>query len=341
MEDQIGRRLRQQVHESHKNANSLPQLFPYTSPLAEDLDKDLGLGGRLGEQNQSRLLNRDGSFNVRRVGGSLNIYHHLLTISWLRFHLLVLMVYVVVNLVFAGGYLLCGPGALSGADAPTMGGRVQNAFFFSVQTLATIGYGKMTPEGPAANALVAMEALVGLLGFALATGLLFARFSRPQAKILYSEKALIAPFHGGRALMFRILNTSSSELSEVSAMLTLGRMEMCEGKLTRRFYTLELERSKVTFLPVQWVIVHPINEASPLHGWTEEQWLASQAEVYILLAGIDETFTQQVHSRSSYQAKEMVWGAKFRDIYGGGAGPDGILRINSGLLHEYDRMELH
>ena len=311
--------------------------------MPEDLDKDLGLGGKLGDQNQPRLLNRDGSFNVRRTGvprGSLNVYHQLLTTPWLHFHLLILAVYLVVNVLFAGGYLLCGPGALAGGEAPTVGGRMTNAFFFSVQTLATIGYGKMTPEGNAANALVALEALVGLLGFALATGLLFARFSRPQARILYSENALIAPFHGGTALMFRILNASSSELSEVNAMVTLGRREMREGKSTRRFYTLELERQSVMFLPVQWVVVHPINATSPLHGWTEEQLVASQAEVYILLSGIDETFTQQVHSRSSYRAGEIVWGAKFRDIYGEGAGPDGILRVNARLLHEHDRVQL-
>ena len=235
--------------------------------------------------------------------------------SWMKFYTMVVLSYFLVNILFAFAYLACGPGAIEGSGAASLGGRFFDAFFFSIQTLATIGYGKMSPTGFAANIVVAFEALTGLFGFALATGLLFARFSRPNAKIQYSEKAVIAPFHDITGFMFRIVNERQNQIIEVSATLTYSRMETHNGKQMRKFYSLPLERNKVTFFPLHWTIVHPIDEKSPLFGVTQKELEASDAEFAILLTGIDETFSQSVHSRSSYKYDEVVVGAKFRDMF--------------------------
>jgi inward rectifier potassium channel len=310
-------------------------------PEREALERDLGLGGRVVDQQRSRILNRDGTFNVERSGlpgwGTEDIYHQLLTIPWSRFHLLVIAAYLGANLLFAVGYFLCGPGALLGSEARTGLERFAECFFFSVQTLGTIGYGKMSPQGLPANVLVTMEALLGLMGFAFATGLLFARFSRPSARLLFSEQALIAPYRAGRALMFRVMNARvASEITEVHATVTLSLLEERNGRRTRRFFPLTLERDKVMFLPTQWVVVHPIDEQSPLWTLTAADLHRAEAEVLILLAGIDETFTQTVHARSSYRHDEIVWEARFEDM--NATNPNGITRVQADKLSAYERL---
>ncbi len=265
------------------------------------------------------MLNRDGTFNVVRHGMPIwdfvHPYHRLLRISWTAFFAFAVAWYLVVNLLFAWAYLLCGPGALDGAESATPTARFTNAFFFSVQTLGTIGYGKISPSGLAANILVSIEALTGLLGFALITGILFARFSRPTTRIAFSDTAVVAPYRGGRGLMFRIANARPNELSDVHATVSLAFFEHRDGKRVRRFEQLRLERDGVTFLPTQWVIVHPIDAQSPLANMTQSAFEQSGAEVLILLSAVDETFSQSVQTRSSYKPHEVVWGARFRDIH--------------------------
>ena len=256
--------------------------------------------------------------------------------SWVKFHTMVVLSYFLVNVLFAFAYLACGSDAIQGSEAASAGGRFFDAFFFSVQTLATIGYGKISPSGFAANIVVAFEALTGLFGFALATGLLFARFSRPNAKIQYSEKAVIAPFHDITGFMFRIVNERQNQLIEVTATLTFSRMELHNNKQTRKFYPLPLERDKVTFFPLHWTIVHPIDEKSPLFGVSQKELEESDAEFAILLTGIDETFSQSVHSRSSYKHDEVVVGAKFRDMFL--PTENGVVRVDLRRLSDIERV---
>jgi inward rectifier potassium channel len=304
-----------------------------------DINQDFGFGGRVAEQSGRRLLNRDGSFNVERVGLSfwraLNPYHALLTISWTKFYLFVGALYFLTNFAFAGAFLLCGKGALEGSSAVLRVERFEEAFFFSVQTLATIGYGKLNPRGLPANMLVTLEAFLGLLGFALATGLLFARFSRPQARILMSDTAVIAPYRGLTGLMFRIVNQRSSQLLEVTATVSLSRLEDKDGQRVRRFYELDLERRRVVFFPLHWVVVHPVDEKSPLFGVGKESFDASDAEILVYLTAFDETFSQNVHVRSSYKFHEVVFGARFRDIFN--QREDGLISIDIGRLSEIER----
>ena len=286
----------------------------------ERLNQDLGLGGRLSERSQSRILNHDGTFNVRRndLGPfhPYNAYHTLLSMPVRRLLALVAAVYLCTNLLFASLYWLGGPDALDGAAATPLT-RFEDCFFFSVQTLATIGYGKLVPKTHLANALVAVEALVGLLGFAILSGLLFARFTRPTARIAFSDKALIAPYGNGWALMFRLVNLRNHNLADVHAIVTFARWVDEDGVRKRRFNQLDLERSFIIFMPLHWVIVHPITDESPLRGFTEEAFRASDPELVCLVSGHDETFAQTVHAKISYDSSEIVWGGRFRDMYFG------------------------
>jgi inward rectifier potassium channel len=294
--------------------------------------RDLGFGAVVSRESRQRLLNRDGSFNVARrglrLGTSLSPYHLLLTTSWTRFMGLVVGSYVVLNGGFALAFLLCGPAALTGG----LDVGFSRAFFFSVETFSTIGYGNIVPVGTAANLVVTAEALVGLLWLALATGLLFARFSRPTAKVLFSRTAVIAPYRGMTAFEFRIANARSSQLIEVQATVMFARIEDVRGRPVRRFYSLTLERDSVTFFPLSWTIVHPIDETSPLRGMSRDDLRKCDGEFLVLLAGVEETFAQRVHARSSYKWDEIVWDAKFSDIMQHPSGKEDVT-IDVGRLH--------
>jgi len=288
------------------------------SPQQERLNQDLGLGGKLSERSHARLLNRDGSFNVRRNNlgpfHPYNVYHTLVSLPVPHLVLLMVAGYLATNLVFAALYWLAGPEAISGAASSPLA-RFEDCVFFSVQTLATIGYGKLVPATRAANVLVAVEALVGLLGFAILSALLFARFARPTAKIRFSSRAVIAPYQSGWALMFRLANMRNHDLTDVHAIVSLARWSDENGARRRRFDQLALERDFIIFMPLHWVVVHPITDASPLRGLTQESLAASDPEVVCLITADDETFAQTVHARCSYDKTDIVWGARFRDMY--------------------------
>ena len=271
-------------------------------------------------ESHQRLLNRDGSFNVRRTGlrflDTFSPYHHLLTTSWPLFITAASAIYLALNLLFAVAFLACGSDALVGVGTAMMGGRFAQAFFFSIQTFATIGYGQVAPNGTAANLIVTVEALVGLMYQALATGLLFARFTRPTAALLFSQNAVVALYGDGRGLMFRLVNRRRSELIELGAQVLFSALEPDgRGGTVRRYALLPLERNRVTFFPLSWTIVHPIDDASPLANRTGEDLERSEAEIVVLLSGIDEALEQTVHARSSYQAHEIVWNARFQSMY--------------------------
>ncbi len=236
--------------------------------------------------------------------------------AWPLFYLSILALYFVLNTFFSFGYMLCGPGALKGAEGTTFVGRFQDAFFFSVHTFTSVGYGHITPNGLGPNLLVTIETFVGLVGFAIAAGLLIARFSRPTAKIRFSKVAVIAPYREGvSGFEFRIANVRRNQLLEVQARVVLSWMEVENGRTLRRFSELKLERNKVTFLPLHWVIVHPIDETSPLNGLTQQDLEKSHAEFLIQITAIDDTYSQTVHARSSYTYEETVWGARFADLF--------------------------
>lgn len=298
--------------------------------------QDLGFGAVVSRQ-QLRLLNRDGSFNVQRFPATfwerISSYHSLVTMSWPRFFLLIGIAYFAINIPFAVAYYLCGPKALSGDGALTGFARY---FFFSIDTFATIGYGNITPASLATNLLVTIEAIFGLLSVGLVAGLVYARFARPTAKIVYSDNAVVAPYRGITAFMFRLVNGRQNELIEVNMRVILSRFEDKDGKRQRVFHNLDLERPFVAFFPLNWTVVHPIDEQSPMYGWTETQMLAAESEFLILLTATDEVFAQIVHSRTSYSADEVIWNARFASMY---TEREGILGFDPSKIHLVERVE--
>jgi len=279
--------------------------------------QDLGFGTRVGTGPGERLLNRDGSFTVRRHGlplrAIISLYHSLLVMRWPTFLALLALTYLLLNLSFAVAYLALGEGALAGPGESTLAG----AFFFSVQTVSTIGYGHIVPMGLAANSLAAFEAFIGMLGVALVTGIVFARFSRPTADIVFSDRGVIAPYRGIKAFQFRIANRRRNQIIETRVRVFLSMVEQDgeAGPARRSFMELTLERNQLAFFPLSWTIVHPIDEASPLSGLTEQDVKASGAEFLVTMTGIDDSFSQVVHTRTSYTAEEIEWDTRFSNMY--------------------------
>ena len=283
-------------------------------------DKELGFGTKTSAQ-KTRLINPDGSFNIKRIEqsrwNSTSIYHALISMSWLKFNLIIFCYFIVINLIFAVTYYFAGLEGLRGIEGETEIDKFLEAFFFSTQTVSTVGFGRLSPGSHSISIIAAIESLVGLLGFAIVTGVIYGRFSRPKARIIFSKKAIVAPFKDGAAFQFRIANKMrNSQISDIEARVTVAKLELENGVLIRRFRPLELEIKKIIFFPMTWTINHPIDENSPLYGMTAKDLLESDAEFMILLSGFDDTFSQTVSSRFSYTQEEVAYGAKFIIVFG-------------------------
>lgn len=284
-----------------------------------DEERDLGFGSVVARESRERLLNQDGTFNVQRTGlpflSTLHLYHTVISMSWKMFITQTLLLYFLSNVVFGVLYAGLGAESLVDSSATPTENLLLRGFFFSVQTFATIGYGTIHPVGVIPNLLVTIESYYSMIMTALITGIVFARFARPTARLIFSEVAVVAPYRGIEGLMFRLVNGRSSQLIEVEAKVMLARFIESDGKVTRRFDFLELERDRVAFFPLAWTIVHPINENSPLYGLTKQDLEKADAEILILLSATDETFASVVHTRSSYKPSEIKFGSKFVNLY--------------------------
>ena len=266
----------------------------------------------------SRVINKDGSFNVRRRGSTWRDFHpylHLINMSWTGFLATLFLAYLLVNTLFAWGYFVLGPGQLQGVDTNSGAGRFVDGFFFSAHTLSTVGYGSISPRGTAANILASFESMAGVLAFAVATGLLYGRVSRPSARFGFSANMVIAPYQDVQSLQFRVINRRRNSLMELDVQTMLMTVQMENGKFKRRFDLLKLERQKVLFLPLTWTIVHPVDSESPLWNKTAEDLQRLQAEVMILIKAYDDTFSQTVAARHSYRHDEIVWGKRFAPAF--------------------------
>jgi len=260
-----------------------------------------------------RITNRNGRFNIEGMGAWHSYwsepYHLLLTIPWPGFLALLSLSYVLANAVFALAYMV------SGGIENARPGSFFDAFFFSVQTMASIGYGFMHPTTAFANLIVTVESLVGLLGLAMATGLGFARFSKPTARVLFSQVAVIMPFNGIPTLIFRTANKRRNQILEAQLQVSLLRDEITvEGEFMRRFYDLNLVRSRNPAFALTWSAMHPIDETSPLYGATADSLIEEEATITVSLAGLDETVAQPIHARHIYTAQEILWNMRFVDV---------------------------
>ena len=279
--------------------------------------QDPGLGEKY-FRHTKRIINKDGSFNIKRTGGglaSINAFHYLINVSWTRFLLIVFAGFITINVFFAAFYQLAGIENLSNAASSDGLQSFLNTFFFSVQTFATVGYGGMHPTGILSNIISSFESMTGILSFALATGLLYGRFSKPSAKIIFSDKAIITPFQGGNALMFRVANSRDNILMEMEANAMMTFLDKSENRFTRKYFPLKLQIKFIYFFPLPWTIVHPIDEDSPLYGKTAKDLEEVEAELLIMVKGFDDSFSQHVIARSSYKYNEIDWDVKFVRAY--------------------------
>jgi len=280
--------------------------------------KDPGFGTGF-KYKTKRIVNPDGSFNIIRKGAFIkwrDAYKYLLDKSWLNFFGVLFIFYILLNLVFTVVYCICGFQNIIGID-PNKGSEFMQAYYFSVQTFTTVGYGVMSPSGMATQIVSSIEAFVGFLSFSLATGLLYGRFSKPNAKILFGKSALVTPYKKGvDSLQVKIVNARDNVLLDIHAKIILVFDQSNEsGGIQKKYFQLPLEISSLSLLPLSWTIVHPINEDSPIFNLSQKELIKMNPEIIVLIRGFDEVFSQNVNSKKSYVTDEWVWDKKFAKIF--------------------------
>jgi inward rectifier potassium channel len=283
-------------------------------------NNDTGFGTNAANYG-GRFINRDGTFNLRKEGlpffERFSIYHSMLSMPRWKFISLLVLFYFFINLIYSLVYLAVGLEGLQGVVATTAWGKFKEAYFFSTETFTTVGYGRVNPVGDGVNVVAAIEAMSGWLSFALATGLIFGRFSRPKSFLLFSDLALVGPFKDKTALMFRFAPYKDNHtLTDVQIRVNIGlKMMQANGNAEYVYYDLMLERTKVESLPMNWTVVHPIDDQSPLQGFTEEDMIASDVEIYVLIRGFDDVYSNFVQQRTSYTYHEIRFDGKFIPMY--------------------------
>jgi inward rectifier potassium channel len=325
----------------NNKTNSSTQNIEVKNDIASK-SKELGFGSNA-KGKSARFVNKDGTFNVKRKGltlvQNLHIYHALIEMSWTKFAMVTLSFYTLINLIFAFLYVLVGVEHLVGIIGESFVEKFWEAFFFSAQTLTTVGYGRISPAGFTASMIAAMESMIGLMGFALITGILYGRFSRPTAKIIFSENAIVAPYKGINALEFRIVNQRKNQLIEVEVQVLLSMNKLIDGQRKGVFLDLPLEAKKVNFFPLPWTIVHPIDENSPIYKFSSQDLIDADAEIIIMVKAYDDSFSQNIYKRYSYTANEILWGAKFNVIYKNG--DDGFVNLMLNKFQEVEKVPLN
>jgi inward rectifier potassium channel len=283
------------------------------------INNDTGFGNNANNYG-GRFINRDGSFNVRKEGYPVwerfSIYHSMLNLPRWKFIAVILVFYLVINFIYTILYLLIGADQLQGLISKTPVNVFKEVFFFSTETFTTVGYGRVNPVGDGANILAAIESMSGFLSFALATGLIYGRFSKPKSYLLFSKDALISPYKDITALMFRFAPFKDNHtLTDVEIRINLGFQVIENDVPVYKFYILDLERSRVDSLPLNWTVVHPIDEKSPLFGFTSEDLKSSDLELYVLIKGFDDVYSNYVLQRTSYTYDEIHFNRKFKPMY--------------------------
>lgn len=266
-----------------------------------------------------RFVNKDGKPNIEKSGlgiiERISLFHTMLIIPRWKFFLIILLFYISINLAFACVYFFVGIQSLGEIPSPSTLTNFGEAFFFSTQTFTTVGYGRISPIGFVSSSIAAFEALLGLLSFALATGLLYGRFAKPVAYLRFSHNAIIAPYKDINALMIRVAPYKNTTLVDASTTVTLGMNIEENGVNVNRFYQLDLEFSTITALTLSWTIVHPITEKSPLYNFTKTDFENVKGEVLVFVRAFDDMFSNIVIARTSYLFNEISYGAKFEPMY--------------------------
>lgn len=290
-----------------------------------------------------RFINKDGSFNVRKDGLNLvdrfSLYRTMLNMPRWKFMLAIVVFFVCINIGFTLIYVLLGTKCYQGFVATTEWGKIKELYFFSTETFTTVGYGRINPVNDLANLVASFEAMFGFLSFALATGLIYGRFSRPRSNILFSKHAIISPYKDTKALMFRMVPYKDGHtLTDVNIQVTCSFQVEEAGEMQYKFFGLNLERSRVDSLMMNWTVVHPIDENSPITNFTSEDMKVADLELYVLIRGFDDVYSNTVLQRTSYTYDEIIFEAKFIPMYHESEdGKTTILEIDK--IHEYQILQ--
>jgi inward rectifier potassium channel len=270
--------------------------------------------------NGSRFINKDGTYNLHKKGwpfwDRFSIFYTMISLPLWQFIIIIVSFFFSINLVYTGIYYWIGPAQFTGILTQTPIGIFKELYFFSTETFTTVGYGRVNPIGDGANLVAAVEAMTGFLSFALATGLIYGRFARPRAHLAFSDHAVIAPFRDKTALMFRfVCYKQNHALTDVTVQVTLALLLTENGATKYRYYNLPLERAKIESMPMNWTVVHPIDDESPLIGLTQDDLASTDMEMYVLVRGFNDVYGNTVLQRTSYTYHEIQFNRKFIHMY--------------------------
>jgi len=282
-------------------------------------NNDTGFGGNP-DNYGGRFVNRDGTFNVRKEGvpfyQRFSLYHTMLNMPSWKFFGTLFTFYLTVNFIFGCVYYFIGSRQFVGVLAASQWQFYKEMFFFSTETFTTVGYGRVNPIGDGANSIAAIESMLGFLSFAIATGLLYGRFSKPKAFLLFSKNALISPYRDGSALMFRFATYKDHHtMTNVDIKVNAAMLIEENGKINYKFYDLNLERNHVESLPMNWTVVHPLTSDSPMYDFTRDDMKKADLEIYVSVRAFDDVYSNIVQQRTSYTYDEILFGRKFVQMY--------------------------
>ncbi len=309
----------------------------YINPFSKK-NNDTGFGINASSYG-GRFINRDGSYNLKKQGVSVwnrfSIYHNMLNMPRWKFITSIVLFFLLANVFYTLIYVGIGMNDFIGFVTKTQWGKIKELYFFSTETFTTVGYGRLNPIGDAANFVASIEAMTGFLSFAIATGLIYGRFAKPRAYLLFSDHALMGPYQDKQGLMFRVASYKDNHnLTNAEIKVNVGLQVQENGDLVFKFYDLALERSHIDSLMMNWTVVHPIDENSPLLGLNFEDMKTADLEIYVLIRGFDDVYSTTVLQRTSYTYEEIIFNAHFTQMYRESEdGKTTILELNK--LNEY------
>lgn len=283
-------------------------------------NNDTGFATNSNDQLGNRFINKDGSYNLEKEGmpfsKRFSLFNDMLNLPLWKFICVIFIFFIAINLIFTVMYFLAGKEQFDGLIPGTDWRIFRQLYYFSTQTLTTVGYGHVSPVGDAVNIISGVESLTGFLSLAIATGLIYGRFSRPRSYLVFSEQALISPYKDGMAIMFRFAAYKDKHaLTDLEIKVNTGLLVVENETPAYKYFSLELERTKVESMPMSWTVVHPIDEKSPFHGFTEADMKATDVELYVMLRGFDDVFSNYVQQRTSYTFDEIIFNRKFLPMY--------------------------
>jgi inward rectifier potassium channel len=307
--------------------------------MASKKIKDLrstGFGSNV-KNESDRLISKNGRFNIKKEGLTFferfNLFHYLINMSTVPFFICLMIGFSLLNLLFTGTYLMIGLDNLQGARADN---EFFDAFYFSAQTLTTVGYGGLHPTGKLISLVASFEAFTGLLGFAVSTGLLYGRFSKPKPKIMFSNNALISPYNDMRGLMVRVANPKNNQLINTTAKMMYSQIEEINDNKTRKFYPLDLEIDSISLFVTSWTVVHPISNESPLFNLSHKDITERKGELILLLSAYDESYSQDLHIRTSYKPEEIIENVKFVSVTGLNENEQSVIHLDK--LSDFEKI---